>query len=170
MEKLDRRRFLLLGVASGVAAAAGGGIFFNRRAVRRPVAIRPLTTLPEVHAFFGPLTEGAAIDRWTVVAIHDVSSGGIPVVMATAGGEKFQVDVLRRDERAPGVANTRSLSLYLHNQGDGRAASHEEHGLGAMALALALEEREAAGAPLPPLLTLAERNARFPRGAFSVKV
>ena len=170
MEKLDRRRFLLLGLASGAAAAVGGGVFFNWRGVRRPVAIRPLTTEPEVRALFGPLAAGAQLDRWTVVEIHDASSGGIPVVMATAAGEKFQVDVLRRDDAAPGVANTRSLSLYLCNKGDGRTASDEEHGLGAMALAHALAEREAAGAPLPPLLTLAERNARFPRGAFSVVV
>src|SRR5438094_2183605 len=113
MEKLDRRRFLLLGLASGVAAAAGGGVFFSRRPLRRPVAIRPLTTRDEVAAFFGPLAAGARVDRWTLVEIHDAASGGVPVVMATAGGERFQVDVLRRDDRAPGVANTRSLALYL---------------------------------------------------------
>ena len=134
------------------------------------MAIRPLTTRDEVAAFFGPLAAGARVDRWTLVEIHDAASGGVPVVMATAGGERFQVDVLRRDDRAPGVANTRSLALYLCNAGDGRAASDEEHGLGAMALARALDEREAAGAPVPKLLTLAERNARFPRGAFSVVV
>jgi len=110
MEKLDRRRFLLLGLAGGVAAATGGGLA-RFRGPRRPVAIRPQREAASegLRAFFGDLREGARLDRWTVVAIHG-APGGALVVMATAAGERFQVDVLRRDDGAPGVAGTRSTS------------------------------------------------------------
>jgi hypothetical protein len=165
MEMLDRRRFLLLGLAGGVAAAG----LARFHGPRRPVAIRPQRepASAELRAFLGDVREGARVDRWTVVAIHG-APGGAVVVMKTADGELFQVDVLRRDDGAPAVASSRSLGIYLHNAGRGRAASDEEHGLGAMALAAALDAREAAGARPPALLTLAERNARFPRGAFTV--
>ncbi len=168
-EKIDRRRFLsALGAAGGVLVAAGAGILFTRRGARPTAAVHPLTSTAEVRAFFGELWAGAALDRWRLVAVHDVSAGGVPVEMETADGRRFQVDVLRRDDALPGLANTRSLSLYLQNRGEGKRASDEEQGLGAMALAHALEAREASGAKVPRLLTLGERNARFPQGAFAV--
>jgi hypothetical protein len=126
---------------------------------------------PEVLALFGSLQPGSTIGRWTIAAIHDVHLGGIPVVLSTASGDRFQVDVVRRDcspGAVAGVGNTASLSVFLLNDGDGSLATREEHGLGAMALADALNHREAAGVELPRLLTLAERQARFPRGVYSV--
>ncbi len=123
---------------------------------------------PQVRAVLGGLQIGSRIERWTIVAILDPSHGGIPVVMATATGERFRVDVLRRDDAALGVANTSQLSLYLCNQGRGTLATEEEHGLGAMALARALEKTEKTAAQLPRLLTLRERNQRFQGGTFSV--
>jgi len=126
---------------------------------------------PEVLALFGSLRPGSTVGRWTVAALHDVHLGGIPVVLSTADGERFQVDVVRRDcsPGAPaGVGNTASLSVFVLNDGDGSKATHEEHGLGAMALAEALNRREAEGAAIPQLLTLAERQSRFPRGVYSV--
>src|SRR5579871_4554419 len=149
MDKLDRRRFLtVLGAASGVAA---GGALWNRDgkklAPKRALAPRAVVSDADVRAFFGPLASGAQIDRWTIVQVGDSSSGGVPVVMSTRDGARFQVDVLARDDAQPGVAHARGLSVYLCNQGDGRVASDEEQGLGAMALARALEAREAAGAP-----------------------
>jgi hypothetical protein len=166
---VNRRQFLSAAAAAGgVLAAAGAGLIFTRRGVRPTAAAHPLTSTTEVRAFFGDLWAGARLDRWTVVAVHDASAGGIPVEMATADGTRFQVDVLRRDDASPGVANTKTLSLYLCNRGDGRRASDEEQGLGALALAHALEAREAAGAAPPRLLTLRERNTRFPQGAFAI--
>lgn len=97
--------------------------------------------------------------------------GAIPVVLRTDAGLRFQVDVLRRDRRGGGrlgVANTETFSPYLANRGDGRTATDEDQGLGAMALAEVLARREAACAPAPALLTMDERRARHPVGGYSV--
>lgn len=120
-------------------------------------------------ATLADLARGTVIDRWTVVAVHDVTLGAIPVVLATAKGEHFQVDVMARDPDGPrGVAETEHLSLYVQNRGDGRTATEEEQGLGAMSLAAVLRAREADGARTPALLTLNERHRRHPDGAFGV--
>src|SRR5206468_2044916 len=131
------------------AMAVGAGVLNFRRG-RRPSPSLPFRAAgaQPAPALFGELRAGARLERWTIVDVQRVASGGIAVTMATEDGEPFQVDVLRRDDGAPGVAQTRSLSLYLVNGGNGRVASVEEHGLGAMALAAWLDAREAAGAPL----------------------
>jgi hypothetical protein len=128
---------------------------------------------PEVLALFGPLRPGSPIGACRLVAIHGVRMGTISVVLATSQGERFQVDVLRRDTApgAPlGVGNTPSLSVFVHNRGSGSTATDEEHGLGAMALAAALAQREAEGAVVPALLTQRQRAARFPMAVFEVPV
>ncbi len=115
------------------------------------------------------LQVGQQIDRWVVTGVHAVRMGAVAVVMKTAQGETFQVDVLRRDPSGPaGVANTDTLSLYLANQGRGRSPTDEEHGLGAMALAAFFAAQEEAGLVPPKLLSLDERNQRHPQGMFSV--
>jgi hypothetical protein len=158
----DRRRFLTVGA---FAVAAGAGVFAYRGG-RRPSLGRPLRAVapaaPQEQsiALFGELRAGAQLDRWSIVDVERVAAGGIVVTMATQTGERFQVDVLKRDDAALGVAQTRSLSLYLVNGGDGRLASVEEHGLGAMALGAWLDARETSGAEVPQLLTLRERAAR----------
>jgi hypothetical protein len=115
------------------------------------------------------LRPGTTIRRWTIVAVHPVKLGAIPVVLATADGTRFQVDVMARDPNGPsGVAQTEHLGLYLRNRGDGHTATDEEQGMGAMSLARALRAREAEGASMPALLTLAERHRRHPDGAFAV--
>lgn len=109
--------------------------------------------------------------RWTIVAVHPARMGAIPVVLATASGARFQVDVLRRDSdptQPLGVGNTAALSLFLANRGDGRTSTDEEHGLGAMALADALREREARHTVPAALSTLGERALRYPTGAYAV--
>jgi hypothetical protein len=112
---------------------------------------------------------GVALGRWTVVAVHPVHFGAVPVVLATDDGRRYQVDVLARDPGGPaGVANTERLSLFVANHGDGRTATDEEQGLGAMALAEHLRSREAAGWSAPSLLTLDERATQYPEGAFGV--
>jgi hypothetical protein len=157
---MDRRRFLSA-LAGGTAVVAAGRLSW----ARAPYREAPLVGAAEARAALGGLTPGSRLERWTIVSVLDPSQGGIPVVMATAEGVRFRVDVMRRDQSAPGVANTRAFSLYLCNQGRGSKDTCEEHGLGAMALARHLER---VGTPLPSLLTLGERNRRFRGGAFSV--
>jgi len=156
---MERRRFVSL-LAGGVAAPA----VLSRVARANPLGaggslLAPICTVAQVAAAYGCLQPGQKIDRWTVVEVLDPRRGDIPLVLATASGERFRVDVFRRDDAAPGVANTAALSLYLCNQGQGRQATREEHGLGVMALARALEDGSAT--PRLPLLTLRARNRRF---------
>lgn len=115
------------------------------------------------------LAVGVVLGRWTVVAVHPVHMGAVPVVLSTEDGARYQVDLLARDAGGPaGVANTQRLSLFVANHGDGRTATDEEQGLGAMALAEHLRAREAAGWTAPALLTLHERATQYPEGAFGV--
>lgn len=123
---------------------------------------------PEVAALLGDIAPGSRLDRWSVVAVYDVVLGAIPVVLATADGTRFQVDVVRRDPAVPGLADTRHLSVLLSNHGDGAAPTVEEQGLGAMALAAALAAREESAPAVAGLLTRDERQQRFPRGVYAV--
>jgi hypothetical protein len=96
--------------------------------------------------------------------------------MRTPGGERFQVDVLRRDHKGPaGVADTAELSLFIANRGDGatptdEAQAHAARGLAAW-IGERLGEREAAAlAELDAgaLLTFRERQKAHPEGVFSL--
>jgi len=116
----------------------------------------------------GLLRPGSRVGRATVVAIYPVTLGGIPVVLEVAG-ERFQVDVLRRDASGPNpVASTPSLALFLSNKGDGARDTAEEHGLAVMALAAHLAACDAAGAPVPELLSLNERMHQDAQGFYCV--
>lgn len=118
----------------------------------------------------GAIEAGQTIDRWTIVRVHPVHLGAVPVVLATASGQRYQVDVLARDPGDPrGVASTEHLSLFVvdtkaSSSSDGGRPTDEEQGLGAMVLAQALADQ----APPTGLLTLHERQRRHPRGAFGV--
>ena len=148
-----------------VAGAAAVPAVMSRTARGASLLDERLCTADDVKRAYALLQPGQRIERWTVVEVMDPRRGEIPLVMATASGERFRVDVLRHDPAAPGVSNTAALSLYLCNQGKGRQATREEHGLGVMALARALED--GATTPRLPLLTLRERNRRFPTGGGS---
>ena len=119
---------------------------------------------------FPSLVPGQAIDRWTVVRVHPLHLGAVPVVLETESGKRYQVDVLARDPAGPeGVASTEALSLYVvdvqaERQTDGSRPTDEEQGLGAMVLAQALKTETAPSG----LLTLAERQQQHPRGSFGV--
>lgn len=119
---------------------------------------------------FPSLAPGQPLDRWTVVRVHPVHLGAVPVVLATESGQRYQVDVLARDPAGPeGVASTNALSLYVVDvqaarESDGSRPTNEEQGLGAMMLAQALHGE----APPAGLLTLAERQRQHPRGSFGV--
>jgi hypothetical protein len=183
---LKRRDFV---VSLGAAGGALLGVFSNQarahaagHAPHQPA--RPAVTptgapaapvlAPELAALFGPLTAGAQVERWRIVTVRGPQFGAIGVVLTGADGVQFQVDVLRRDRTPgapPGVGHTPSLTCFLANRGDGSTATAEEQGLGAIALAAALSERELSGAPVPALLlTLRERNRRYPSGLFAVEV
>jgi hypothetical protein len=127
-----------------------------------------LTGASETPLPFG-LRANEQIGRWTIVEVHAVRFGAVPVILEDSEGERFQVDVLQRDGRPDspvGVGQTDTLAVYLSNRGDGDTATREEHGLGAIALAAALDGREA---QMPEgLLTFAERAAMHPRAAYSV--
>jgi hypothetical protein len=162
----DRRigRRALLAVAGAAAALAGVGAFVLRGRGRSAHDAG-------ADALFEGLEAGTRIDRWTVVAVHEPRMGAIPVVLATADGRSYQVDVLARDDAGPrGVAQTQRFALFVANNGDGALATDEEQGLGALALAAALGERERTLAQSPALLTMNERAARYPDGGFSVKL
>ncbi|MEZ4453786.1 MAG: hypothetical protein R3B09_30300 [Nannocystaceae bacterium] len=117
------------------------------------------------------LFDGVDLGAWSVDEVHPVRHGSIVAVMRTPGGERFHVDVLRRDPSgACGIAETPSFSLFVANRGDGETITGEDQGRGAMLLARFLSDREArlvaAGAPLPELLTHGERMRAFPDGRF----
>lgn len=117
----------------------------------------------------GSIVAGATVERWTVVAVHPVTLGALPIVLETVSGHRYQVDVLARDPQGPaGVAETEHFSLYVSNRGDGSSPTDEDQGLGAMALAGALREHERVADSLPSLLTLRQRNEQHPQGSFGV--
>jgi hypothetical protein len=119
---------------------------------------------------FAALAPGQQLGRWTVVKVHPVRLGAVPVVLATETGQRYQVDVLARDPAGPeGVARTEALSLFVVDvqaspETAGSRPTDEEQGLGAMALAQALRGE----APPAGLLTLEQRRQQHPRGAFGV--
>lgn len=129
------------------------------------------------------LRGGTRVRFGVIESVLPVSAGGVPVVMRTPGGERFQVDVLRRDAKGPqGVAETGELSLFIANRGDGATATDEAQAHAARGLAAwiadRLGEREAnAVAALAgsgsevgdtALLTFRERQKAHPEGVFSL--
>jgi len=123
---------------------------------------------PTVRAYFGELVDGHRFGRWTLVHVFDVRDGAIPIVLATADGHRYQVDLLRFDPAGPrGVADTSLVSLFVSNGGDGGTSTPEEQAQGVTSLAAELTRREQAGAKPPPLSTLTERLS-LPTRHFSV--
>ncbi len=132
-----------------------------------PVASTPAPDGSD-HALRELLPEGLRFGRWRVVAVHPVKYGAVPVILATRSGERFQVDILRRDRRhgaKQGVARTRHFALHLANVGRGVTPTREEHGVGILWLAALLRTRENR-VEVPALLTLRDRVARHPSGRF----
>lgn len=112
-----------------------------------------------VRAFLGDIVAGAQLGAYTVVRIDPMDRGGIPITMSGPSGE-FGVDVLRHDptDDARGVGSASAVSVFVRNGGNGKTATEEAAGLGAMALAAALDARVRAGATPPvDMRTMAER-------------
>ena len=100
-----------------------------------------------------------------VLAAH---AGALPVVMRTTDGERFQVDVLRRDPRGPtGVAETAHFALFIANRGDGATPTAKAQAHAARALAGWIAAREGSESPLE-LLSFRERHRAHPEGVFSL--
>ncbi len=133
------------------------------------VAVEAAEDVREPGTLFG-LPEGTKIGSWTVEEVHSIQSGAIPVIMSTSAGDRFQVDVVRRDSSgdAQGVANTKHFSVFVANKGDGRVATNENHGCGAIMLGRYLEARESEIEVPAELMTLAARNRAYPSGTFLV--
>jgi hypothetical protein len=94
-------------------------------------------------------------DRWTVDAVHDPSHGAVAVHLHE-GDRTFRLNVLKRDDAGiPGVAQSRSVSVYVCNDGGPTA---ESEGQAAQALAAWLDQYEANGGHVPSLVTLAEHS------------
>lgn len=101
-----------------------------------------------------------------VVQAHGVRFGALPFVVE-GEGERFQVDVLRRDPAGvSGVHDTNQLSFFVAEGATVLTAPARVRG--ARALAAALERRIAAGAEMPALVSFEERLAAHPGGAFGL--
>lgn len=156
-----------MSVAVGTAAAVTAGSSNPASA-----AIDAGTQMDRVSALFDASVD-AELGAWSIEVVHPVRHGSIAVVLRTPAGERFHVDVLRRDRgdhEPAGVAESGHFALFLANRGDGATSTAEEEGQGARLLARALRRREAelvaAGAPLPDLLTHGQRLRAFPDGRF----
>ena len=106
-----------------------------------------------------------------IEAVLPLTAGGVPVVLRTPQGERFQVDILRKDPGGPaGVADTARLSLFVVNRGDGATRTNEAQAHAARALAgwLAARETDASVASLGELLSHPERQRAHPAGVFSL--
>lgn len=169
---IGRRAFLtVVGASAGAAVLAKAtGASAQRASVPSADGSAAAVTAGQQAApgIFAALHPGARIDRWVVAQVHPVTLGAVPVALVGDDGAPFQVDVLRRDQRAAAVGESPSLAVYVVNGGAGARRTHEDHGLAAMALAAYLAEREASGARVPELLTLTERTERYPNGIFNV--
>jgi hypothetical protein len=157
------------GFVAGIGLGAGAGILAAGPRRAFAIVIDPPPAMPLRRSLCG-LGGGAVIERWTVEAVHPERMGAVPVLLCDGDGDRFQVDVLRRDDDGPRpIAATGSMALFLANRGDGERATREEQGLAVMALARALAEREARGARPPALLTFRERRDIHPLGIYSVE-
>lgn len=190
MLKWNRRQFLsgLLTAASAGAANSAQALPVPSSLLSRPVnAPSPAASAPppgpaersfsfptetDSHELQQLLPEGQRFGRWRVVSVLPIKLGAVPVLLESHRGERFQVDILRRDRSSRarrGLAETREYSLFLLNRGQGDTPTQEDHGLAVLWLAALLRPRERSVATVA-LLTQRERTQRFPRGKFNALV
>ena len=144
---------LVVGALASVVARRAGWRGFHAGGVAQPAGAG-------VRAYFGPLSEGTKVGRFTIVHLYDPVDGAIPVVLAGPDGHRFELDLLRLDPPGPlALASTGAVALYVPNAGDGHLATPLSEQQGAMALREALLARELAGATAPALVTMRERMA-----------
>jgi hypothetical protein len=154
MRVTRREAFLGLGTVGAALAVVGGASVANGAHV--PRSREALST---------DIEPGTKLHTSAVVRVLDERDGALPIALADADGVEFEVEVMRFDEAAPGVARAGSLAVYMNNGGDGDTATHEEHGLAAMALAAEIARREARGDAVAQLVSLRERRGAGTRTA-----
>jgi hypothetical protein len=108
------------------------------------------------------------VGKWSIEKVQAPRLGAIAVVMRTPNGDAFQVDMLRRDASAPGLADTKHFSLFIANSGDGSKSTDEWQARGVMVLAHHLSRTERSGAPLPELMTFSQRERQHPFGNYGI--
>lgn len=108
---------------------------------------------PEVFAGL----KGATLDgRWKVSEVHHSNADRSVTVQVKDRAREFRLEVLKRDKLGvAGVGESRSLSVYVVNHGNGSVQTDESEGLAARALATWLDDYEKSGKPVPELVTLA---------------
>ncbi len=173
------RRRALLTLGASLPAFAAARLAFASPAAR--VEVAAVTRIPravgaadlamaaadaEASELLGALRRGSHLGASRVIEVGPVRHGSIALSMASSGGRPFQLDVLRDDGRGGAVGRAPGLAIYVSNEGDGGTPTDEEQGLAAMALARLLRRRVREGARVPAMLTLVEREQRFPRGLF----
>lgn len=157
------RRALLrsgLAVAAATAAVAVAPRLAHARPLSGGVAYDP-DVLGEPIEFLG-LRPGVALGAWTVVEVRSRAQS-IALIVRGPDGVDYQLDVLARDPRRPGVAESRRHSVFLVNEGDGSTPSDEEQARGALAVGHYLRWAERHFPAGPRLVTLSERSSQDPR-------
>ncbi len=113
--------------------------------------------------FLGPLTPGTALAGFTVVAVHSVFRGAIPLVLE-GHGHQVQLDVLAAGAGPAPLAEGSGLAVYgsFHGTVDARLV-----GQAAGAALAMLTSRSDAAAPCG-LLTFEARAEQHPYEVYSV--
>lgn len=139
---------------------------FARRRQREAIA---LSNADRFELLGEELRAGTSLGgRGSVEAVLPIHNGAVPVVMRTLDGERFQIDLLRRDPDGPGgVAATAQFDLFITNRGDGSTRTDEAQAHAARALAGWIAAREGS-APALELLSFRERRRSHPEGVFSL--
>lgn len=168
---LHRRRFLSATVLAPVALSVAPGLARAEDDPRRAPAPRGVAPSGE-----RPRPADAALREiaprelelagdFRIVRAFDVHFGALPFVLE-GEGQRFQIDVLRRDPSGPsGVFDTERFSLFVSDHGSPATSPSRERGARALGAAL---ERHYEDAPMPRLASFLERRANHPRDAYEV--
>jgi hypothetical protein len=150
-------------------AIAGGALGAKLASVDSPVEVSDLGPATEApgpaeRTLLSPLSEGARLLSWEIVAIEPPEMGAVRVRLRGESGAAFGIEILARDRsplapRPP--AQTERFALHVINGGNGRSPTVEEQGLAAMALVQIIARNEA-HVPTACFLTHAERLAEHP--------
>jgi hypothetical protein len=123
-----------------------------------PPAERP--PAPDVLALFGDLAQSRQLGDLRITHVSGVEEGSIRVELAPAEGEAFRLEIMRRDTKSPpGVAQTRSLGIYLVGRAGAQTPEIQARAATELARILAASEERSAAVPTG-LLSLEERAAR----------
>lgn len=172
VSRLGRRQVLLsVGATVGVAAAASATSVASTAGASEP---RP-SQRARVELLLGPALAGSALGGWQITSAGGMRLGAVPLEMSTPTGDRFNVELLRRDTDGPkAIGETEYFAIFVINRGDGATATDETQGRGVLALRRYLAGRElemaAAGLALPEVMTLRERDRVYPDGHFSPRV